>query len=291
MNYTASRAVHARTTGKALEAREQITDSLKQLSEDLAAGRSETLMQFLDMLSRFHRYSFGNVMLILSQRPEARRVAGYRTWQRLGRQVRKGERGIVIIAPMLLKPKGEHNSDDEPALRFRAVSVFDVSQTDGEDLPEPPAVSGDPGEYYARLVGLVESFDISLNYELLPSAKGLSSGGHIVLDERLDEAERFAVLVHELAHELLHWDGSPHDARPDYPTRELEAEAVAYTVGRAIGLDIGSASSDYIQVQGGDADLLGQVLDRVQKASATILDWLFADESEESQGVVEAAHA
>lgn len=132
---------------KAQEARQHIDHAIERLAAELNAGRSETLRAFLEMVGKFHRYSFGNVMLILSQRPDATRVAGYRTWQGLGRQVRKGEKGITIIAPMLLKQDAEPGQDPEKVLRFKAASVFDVSQTDGEELPTPAQMQGTPKEH------------------------------------------------------------------------------------------------------------------------------------------------
>src|SRR5688572_15977063 len=121
----------------------------KQTLDDLAAqlegGKSESLITFLDAMARFHSYSFGNVMMILAQKPDAKRVAGLRTWNQLGRFVRKGEKGIGIFAPMRFKadenPKtGETDGD---RIGFRVVHVFDISQTDGEPLPETENVAGD----------------------------------------------------------------------------------------------------------------------------------------------------
>jgi Antirestriction protein len=105
------------------------------------------------MLAKFHRYSFGNVVLILSQKPDATHVAGFTAWKKLGRFVRKGEKGIVVIAPITIKAKDElkPGEDEKPVLRFRGVHVFDISQTDGEPLPEPAQVSGDPREHLATL--------------------------------------------------------------------------------------------------------------------------------------------
>lgn len=126
---------------KAEEAKKIADQALQNLTDALKNGKSERITQYLAMLARFHRYSFGNVLLILSQNPDATHVAGFGTWKQMGRFVKKGEKGIVIIAPMSIrpkndKPKGEEQSDrDKPILRFRGVYVFDVSQTDGEPLP------------------------------------------------------------------------------------------------------------------------------------------------------------
>jgi hypothetical protein len=113
----------------------------RQLLEESVAdlATSEGWTRCLESRSRFHAYSFGNVMLIGLQRPGATQVAGYKAWQGMGRQVRKGERGISILAPMVRKV--EHDDEAEPdrvVAGFRVVSLFDVSQTDGEPIPEPP---------------------------------------------------------------------------------------------------------------------------------------------------------
>lgn len=272
----------AEPASKTAKARQVIGHALDALAEDLKSGKSEAYRRFLSAMARFHDYSFGNVMLIVSQRPGATRVAGYRTWQKLGRQVRKGEKGIAIMAPMLFKSKDANASEEDAFLRFRAVSVFDVSQTDGEELPEPPRVSGDPGEYWERLVRIVEAEGIDIRYEPLGDTYGQSRGGTIALSDDLDHAERFSVLVHELAHELMHQGPNRLDPRPDKAVRELEAESVAFVVCTAIGMKAGTASSDYIQSHGGDAGLLGQSLHRVQKTSERILHALLAEPDEEA---------
>ena len=256
---------------KAQEARKTIDQALEQLSDELNSGKSETMQAFLTMLAKFHRYSFGNIMLILAQRPDATQVAGYRAWQGLGRQVRKGEKGITIIAPMMLNKESEAGSDPEKVLRFRATSVFDLAQTDGEELPAPTTMQGTPGEHLARLRDFVISLGISLDTETdLGGPLGVSRGGSITILENLDDAESFSVLVHELAHEMLHHGENAQ--RGDKMTRELEAEATAHAVCTAVGLEPGTACSDYIQSYGGDAELLASVLQRVQKTAARILD-------------------
>lgn len=272
----------AEPVSKAAKARQVIGQALGTLAEDLNTGKSEGYRRFLAAMARFHDYSFGNVMLIVSQRPGATHVAGYRAWQKLGRQVRKGERGITIMAPMLFKPKDADAKDEDAFLRFRAVAVFDISQTDGEALPEPPRVGGDPGHHWDRLTGFVEAEGITIRYESLGSVQGMSRGGTIALSNELDEAERFSVLVHELAHELMHQGPKQPDPRPPKSVRELEAESVAFVVCTAVGMKTGTASSDYIQSHGGNAELLGQSLQRVQKTAERILDGLLPEPEDEA---------
>jgi hypothetical protein len=264
---------------KAEEARKFADDALNQLSDALAAGKSESLTQFLAAVAKFHRYSFNNIMLILGQRPDASQVAGFQTWKSLGRFVKKGEKGITIIAPMLLKNREAEatGEGDKPVLRFRAVHVFDVAQTDGQDLPEVGHVCGDPGMHLAKLQQVVASHGIKLITEELVGALGVSIGGTIKLAPGLTPAEEFSVLAHEFAHELLHQ--GPDGVRGTKTLRETEAEAVAFVVTTAIGLKNASASLDYIQLHDGDAKTLGQSLDRIQKTACLILTALLNSEA------------
>ncbi len=186
--------------------------ALEQLAEALRQGRSEALIQFLKTAARFHRYSLQNVMLIAWQRPTATRVAGFHTWKSLGRQVRKGEKGIAILAPMVKRATDtneqsapSHAQDaDRPAgriLGFKVVFVFDIAQTVGIDLPDISPVKGDPTDWFAKLEQVVRGYGIALTYApTLNGADGLSFHGNIVLAQGLPPAERFIALAHELAH-------------------------------------------------------------------------------------------
>src|SRR5499433_3343668 len=130
--------------------RKMAEEALNRLSAALEAGRSEALKQYLATMGRFHRYSWGNVLLIHSQRPDASRVAGFHTWNDLGRWVKKGEKGITIFAPMLMKQKeaaaaGQETSKPDQVFRlvgFRTAYVFDVSQTEGRPLAEFAKTTG-----------------------------------------------------------------------------------------------------------------------------------------------------
>lgn len=272
--------------------------SLADLEAALAQGKSEAMTRYLDMLSRFHKYSFGNVMMILAQFPSATRCAGFQAWRSLGRYVKKGEKGIAIFAPMMLKLResggaGEASGDDTAStdvkrvLRFRVVHVFDISQTEGESLPEPVRVGGDPGACITRLEQFIASKNITVEFvESLGGAEGVSLGGRIQVLNRLSPAERFSTLVHECAHERLHRG----EDRPATKTvRETEAEAVAFVVCRAIGLDTGTASSDYIALYQGDTATLTASLDRIQKTAAEIIAAVTAEADAMTESMSEAA--
>jgi antirestriction protein ArdC len=276
---------------KAEQVKKMADEALANLATALERGQSDAMKTYLAALSRFHHYSFGNVMLIAMQKPDATRVAGFQTWKSFGRYVKKGEKGILIIAPMVIRSKGdagEENGDgeDRTILRFKAVYVFDVSQTDGEPLPEPARIAGDPSHHTERLKAFVASMGIELAYsDSLGTAAGMSQGGKITLAQGLSPAEEFSVLVHELAHEMLH----PKDAenRPSKTVRETEAEAVAFVVSQAIGLDTSTAASDYIQVYQGDKGTLAESLDRIQQTATAIIQAVTETEDDTEEGTSE----
>jgi antirestriction protein ArdC len=194
------------------EARNLAEEALEKLAAALEAGRSEALKTYLAAMSRFHRYSWGNVLLIASQRPGATHVAGYHRWHELGRFVKKGEKGITIFAPILVKQPdaspAQHPGKENNVFRlfgFRTAYVFDVEQTEGRPLPAFATTRGDPKDAMERLKSLVTKQGISLEYDgAIAPALGMSSGGRIRLVPGLSAAEEFSVLTHELAHEMLH---------------------------------------------------------------------------------------
>ncbi len=259
----------------------KLTDqAIEQLIAALNEGRSEMLTQYLAAIGRFHRYSLRNVMLIASQKPAATHVAGFYTWHRLGRFVKKGEKGILILAPIVRRKNesNEQNDTDESstAVGFRAAYVFDISQTDGQELPAIGSVNGDPRECRELLAKIVAEQGIALEYsqEIAP-ARGTSEGGKITLLPGQSPAEEFATLVHEVAHEKMHRD--ERRTSTSKRIRETEAEAVAFVVCHAIGLETGSASQDYIQLYEGDAKLLTASLEHIQKTATHILNAIGAE--------------
>ncbi len=262
-------------TTKTEEMKQLIDQGLASLVENLERGKSDRLVAYIAAMAKFHHYSFRNIMLIVSQFPEASHVAGFRAWKKFGRYVKRGEQGITIIAPMVWRKAGEaENRDDaESIVRFKAAHVFDVTQTDGASLPEPAEIQGEPGLYTARVKTLIEAKGISLEYaDTLGSALGSSSGSRIRILNHLSPATEFSVLVHELAHEMLHRG----ERRPSTTktVRETEAEAVAFVVSTAIGLATHSASSDYIQLYDGTVETLEASLDAIRRTASEILSAL-----------------
>ena len=260
-------------------------DAVDYLVQSLESGHSEVLTEYLGAMARFHTYSFGNVMLIARQKPDASNVAGIRTWNSLGRFVKRGEKGILILAPMVAyrRPRQNeiatdidtHNTANERSpepqlVGFRAVYVFDISQTEGKELPALTDVQGDVSGYRERLFAFVQSQGVELNYsERIAPAKGLSYGGKITLLSGMQPAEEFSTLVHEIGHEMLH--RGDRRTLTTKTVRETEAEAVAFVVCQSVGLHTGSSSADYIQLWHGDATLLRESLEAVQQTAAVIL--------------------
>ena len=262
------------------QAKQLATKAIEELSQALEAGHSEKLREYLGAMARFHRYSLRNVMLIASQKPTATYVAGFHSWNKLRRFVKKGEKGIVILAPIISKKANNDQAEaDESstAVGFRAAYVFDVSQTDGQPLPEIGSVNGDPREYRDGLGKFAAEKGIALEYsDDIAPARGTSLGGRILLLPGQSPAEEFATLSHEIAHEMMHRD--ERRSSTSKRIRETEAEAVAFVVCSAIGLEPGSAAQDYIGLYGGDAKLLGDSLEYVQRTATQILNAIGADD-------------
>jgi antirestriction protein ArdC len=266
---------------------QQIAELTKKAVEDLAraleAGHSEALTQYLAAISRFHKYSLHNVMLIVLQKPDATHVAGFHMWRKFGRHVRRGEKGINIFAPILRRKKdlenGTQENSEEIVLGYRPCTVFDVRQTEGKPLPSIGRVLGDARHYGEKLVAYTLSLGIRLEYSpAIAPARGISEGGKITLLPDLDSAENASVLAHELAHEILHHQ--PRRAPTSKTVRETEAEAVAHVVCQALGLSTGTASADYIQLHRGDAKLLFESLNYIRLAAGRILEGMLEDQSQ-----------
>ena len=259
-------------------AKEMIAANVKCLIEQLEAGKSDALTAYLNAMSRFHNYSFGNVLEIARQRPNATRVAGMYAWNQLGRRVKKGEKGIRILAPIVgIKRKKDEEAEKDVTKQntrilvgFRNAYVFDVEQTDGAELPAMREISGDVGANHDRLISFIEEQGIELVFtENIAPALGTSYGGRIAILPGQSKAEEFSTLVHELGHELLH--KAERRTTTTKVVKETEAEAIAFVVGKAVGLQTGSASADYIQLYHGNASLLIESLEVIQLASAVIL--------------------
>lgn len=245
--------------------------------ESLTSG--EDWQRMLELASRFHRYSANNVFLIMLQRPEATRVAGYRTWQSLGRQVRKGEKGIRILAPCRRTSKTEDESGQEVKHSwisgFTTASVFDVSQTDGEELVDirPALLDG------AGVAGLFDALSLQVKTSGYTLERGDCHGANGCTDhtvrtvrvrDDVSDAQATKTLCHELAHVLLHPDTAEY-----FSCRgrcEVEAESVAFLVCQAAGLVTDGYSWPYIaRWSDGKSEVIQATAGRVLDAARSIL--------------------
>ncbi|MCC8196558.1 MAG: DUF3849 domain-containing protein [Ruminococcus sp.] len=260
----------------------EITDKLEQGIKDLF--ESERFKEYLQTMSKFYNYSVNNTLLISMQKPDATLVAGYTSWQRnFDRHVMKGEKGIKILAPAPYKDKVEQekldpktqkpimDSDGKPVMEtvevmrpaFKVVSVFDVSQTDGKELPDimVDKLTGSV-EHYDDLFGVLKEISpVPVEFEKI------ESGAHgyyntvekrIAIDEGMSEMQNIKTLIHEIAHAKLHAVEpgekiAPED-RKDRRTKEVEAESVAYTVCQHYGLETSDYSFGYIAGWSSDKD-------------------------------------
>jgi len=271
---------------------EQISDGVAALVE------SDGWRAMLDTAAKFHSYSLGNLLLIGGQAPQATRVAGFRSWQSVGRQVRKGERGIAILAPCTYRPKTSSSTTDStreqpqderggpaaPAasgkqLRgFRVVHVFALHQTEGAPLPEvaPTLLTGQaPAGLWADLASQVAGYGYALERGDCAGANGYTDPTRLVVRVRDDIDEAQAVKT--LAHELGHLECGHVTDLPTYATCrgrcEVEAESIAYVVAAAHGLDASGYTFAYVAGwAGGDLTQVRQAAETVTKAARTILD-------------------
>ncbi len=255
------------------QAKQIATKAIEELSQALESGHSEKLREYLGAMARFHRYSWHNVMLIASQRPAATHVAGFHTWQQLGRFVKKGAKGIMILAPIARKKSQKEPSDEERSrvtLGFRAVYVFDQADTDGKPLAELASAEGDPSGYTEKLKQFVMQRGIQLEYsDAIYPAQGQCTAGKITLLPGQSSAEEFNTLAHETGHLLL-LHVTERRAETTKTIRETEAEAVAFVVCEAIGLKAQN-SRDYIHLYSGSKETLAASLECIQRTSAEIL--------------------
>jgi hypothetical protein len=299
----------------AVAARQQKLDQARQKLEDgvaelVASGR---WTEYLKFLSHFHRYSFNNLILIIFQNPKATMCASYRTWQQLGRHVRKGERGIEILVPILARLSAAPKSglgDEEDAqgtdtlpepdagsngarlsgykvVGFKIGHTFDVSQTEGDPIPNPinMALAGDDQGVYAALAAFARAIlhiDVELVEARSPNWGGSCSydgEGHpmrILVAGNRSPLFRAQTLAHELAHALLHSD---KDYRAHTPRSriECEAESVSYCIMHHFSLDVGEVAFGYLAHWGDGENALTELLEcgeRIRDASHQVIAWV-----------------
>ena len=265
------------------DTRRTIDTLLDELKTRLAIP-GQSLLPLLAVMSRFSRYSLANQMLIFAQRPAATHVLGYRSWLKAGYQVRKGEKGIAIYAPMRFTREDPDTLEVNTRTGFKVAWVFDLSQVDaltGTDtsLLGLAGTTASPAAHRAneQLKAFLFGHNVELAYQsLAPGLMGYTDGRRITCGLHQPTHVEFATLAHETAHVLLHFptDGSN---RPDLVTRETEAEAVTFLLCSQLGLDGTEASIEYIQSYRGTPDTLDGSLERIRTTAMRLATELARD--------------
>jgi Zn-dependent peptidase ImmA (M78 family) len=255
---------------------------LKELDERIdKVQSSDEFKEVLEFFSKFHNYSYHNSILIMIQKPKATLVAGYRQWQKkFDRHVKKGEKGIAILAPFTYKKKkadidSNLDSDEEKEVTktyFRPVYVFDVSQTEGKSLPQIDlSLENSDSTLFEPLKSYAISKGIKVKLKSLRKGlDGYSEGGKIVINRKANDTEKASILVHETAHELLHFRDSK-DVKLTKEILEMEAEAVAFVVMNYFGVEI--KSDKYLALYKKSYNLM-ESLKRISDISSAMIDYV-----------------
>lgn len=281
----------------------ETTKILAELEEGVKnVFQSGRYKEYLKAMAKFHKYSFGNIMLIAMQKQDATRVAGMTTWNQLGRSVKKGEHGLKILAPIITKHTVRNAVVDEtgcpmvdiktnqPVIEeqtmsvrrgYRTVSVFDIAQTEGDDLPSlAQELQGRVQDYERLKSALVQVAQCPVSFRKTKGEKGSYSPGQhrIVISNELSEIQTVKTLVHELAHSRLHHRKGADPVKKDRPTTEIEAESVAFVVCQHLGLDTSNYSFEYLAGWSNDEQIkeLKGALAVIQKTSDAIITELDA---------------
>lgn len=277
----------------------ELTDQLEQGIKDLF--ESQKYKDYLTTMSKFHNYSYNNILLIFQQRPDARLIAGYNAWKtEHGRQVLKGSRAIKILAPAPYKVKVSRDKIDPSTnkavldengspvkenvevqrLAFKTVNVFDVSDTEGKELPSigTNELSGDIEKYDVFFEALKRTCPVPIEFASINSgAKGYFSHteNKIVINKGMQQTQVIKTALHEIAHQRLHSKASPDPGEgKTRSSKEVEAESVAYTVCRNYGIDTSDYSFAYIASwsKGKEVPELKESLDIIRKTASEFIN-------------------
>jgi antirestriction protein ArdC len=269
---------------KVEELHRQLERAFELLAEEVTRGDTSRLQAYLMASTRFHSYSFGNQWLIWLSRPDATRVAGFRTWLGMGRAVNKGEKGIAILAPRTYTRTETNKQGQEvekTGLYFAIATVFDISQTSVVDAERWEAVEqqqffcplgNDCDDLLARMIAAATAEGLRVEEQaslgINDSTQGYSAHGTIALLAGADSRNKVVVLAHEWTHERLHW--SPDGQRLNRSVMEGEAEVTAWLVARHFGIDDPFAAA-YLVHWGNTAASLRESLERVRDTAAHII--------------------
>lgn len=286
-----------------IESRDKRADELHQITDKLEKGvkdvfQSDKYKQFLNVMAKFPRYSVNNTMLIMMQRPDAQLCQSFTRWKQMGRYVKKGEKGISILAPAPYKIEREQtkldekgrpvfDADGEPVKEkvevtiraFKVVKTFDLSQTDGKELPTigPSELVGNIEGYPKLLQALQEISPVPVSFELIDGdAKGFYhlEDKKIVVQDGMSEVQTIKTLLHEMAHQKLHdKDNVPEAKDISRNGKEVEAESVAYVVCQHYGINTSDYSFSYVAgwSEGKETPELKASLDKIRQTASEFI--------------------
>lgn len=275
----------------------ELTSQLEEgVSEVFSSGRYQ---EYLTVMSRFHTYSAGNILLILMQKPDATHVAGFHAWKKqFGRSVKLGEHGIRILAPCPYRRFAEHDKLDESGMpildadgnptrertivqmiRYRIVTVFDISQTEGRALPSlsKNELQGELERYAELSEAITAASPVPIEFAPLSgAAKGCFSRltERITIRSGMSQQQTVKTMLHEISHAVLHNNKQDASSGKDRRTCEVEAESVAYVVCKHFGIDTGDYSFGYIAGWSSGKELaeLNAALDTIRACAASLIE-------------------
>ncbi|HLC78858.1 MAG TPA: ArdC-like ssDNA-binding domain-containing protein [archaeon] len=259
---------------------EKMTEEyIRQLAEETDEFRkSAAFREYLDTMARFWQYSYRNQLLIHVQKPHASRVAGFRKWNDLGRHIKAGSKAIKILAPYQKKVKEKDlaTGEEKEVTRtyFWPVNVFDISQTDGKELPKIDIeIQGDDHKpLLDKLLDFCKTHNITVEFKDLGinGLYGYSQGGKIAIDSNQSVNTQVNTLIHEIAHELTHY--SEEGKKFSKQEKEIQAEATTYTVTKALELD--NKSPKYLALYTADKDKILESLEVISSTARQLLEYV-----------------
>lgn len=251
---------------------------------------SDDWKRYLATAARFHKYSFNNVMLMTIQAEErgmapVTRVAGFKAWLEHGRHVRKGEKGLQIFAPIIVKREDEDGNVGRKLIGYRLTTVFDIQQTEGDEIADRPTFDQPTGKAPTGLIPALIDFAAEKGYSVSFGSTGREgvegytdprTKSIVISTDLANDAARASVLAHEVAHSMLHCDGDPVEAGWEYVahrgTAETEAEGVSFVVAEFYGLEVGNSSAGYIAGWAPEAETILKVGARITATAKAIID-------------------
>lgn len=265
-------------TKKKVDTKEKVAEAYKLIEQGIKViTSSDKYQEFLKFSSNFYNYSLNNQILIWAQKPTATLVAGFGAWKKMGRYVKKGEKGIRILAPIHVKATKQLENGEEETIefnRYQTISVFDISQTDGPD--SIPSLR----DFVKTVQGETELYDLMRNVSPFPVEEIEDCGGadgyynlknkDIKILSSKPSSHKLLTLIHEIAHGLLHGE---RKTSPSHKIREIEAESVGFVVCHALGIDTSVNSLGYLASYGGTStfELVEDSKERINTAVKKIL--------------------